>query len=223
MKKMYLVAMILASVFASSAHAFGYEKLKIDDRVVRISGVEADGEHVFSKSEIEGGIYIVAAKNFMVEPTEILSKTTAIIRQRFIDRGFKVVDSPEQASIGIRFSVNEVNCDINAKGVTAIPTTDASAATAGKLAGVAIVGLFAGAVGATSAFNMGGTRSASSLDLELSGNIVINPKDDGMSAAFMKNIKYSDPLRAAYYVKDGSSPEDVLTIMADQWIENYID
>jgi len=39
----------------------------------------------------------------------------------------------------------------------------------------------------------------------------------------MKNIKYSDPLRAAYYVKDGSSPEDVLTIMADQWIENYID
>jgi hypothetical protein len=215
MKSIFVPAIsILLSFTSLDASAWGYEKLKYEDRTVRVSGINPQTEHVFKRSEFDGGVYIVATES--LESKEIASKSTEVIRQRFIANGIKVVDSPEKAAIGIRFLVFNMNTD--KYNAFAEQNHGGFAANVGRTAAATAA---AGVSGLTSFGKVGG-RKSTSIDLYLEANAVALPKTDALSDGFISQVSNKDTLKVVYYIPDGSTVQDVLDVTADQWIKNFI-
>ena len=219
MKRLYLATMAVAlCALSAGAHAWGYEKLEIDGKQVRISGVKAGdeyGDYVIQPRDAEGGIYVVAAWN--LGSKEILPSTTAVIRQYLASKGFKITDKLEGASMAIRFSVDGANCN---EGIAQGPE-NAGSVVANGVIGAGVANAIGGTTAGMTMLLGSGGRSRDVIDLELTGHIVLNPTVDPMKDEFSKTIQHSDKLVAHYTTKDKSTTADVLKIMTDQWIKHY--
>jgi hypothetical protein len=218
MKKTVLFALVLLmGVFSTGAHAWGYEKLKLEGRNVRISDIKAGddyGKYIIQPNDVGGGIYVVAAWN--LSSTEILPNTTKVIREYMASKGLKIADKLEGSSIAIRFAIDGVNCD------TAPAQSGQSNSDAALIAGAAraaIDGLQAGL------FQYGISQGGKNKDfiyLDITGHIIFKPSEDLMHPDFYKKIDHSDQMLAAYNKSDKSTAEDVVRVMVDQWMKNYM-
>lgn len=219
MKRLYMATMMaVLCTLSAGAHAWGYEKLEIDGKQVRISGVKAGdeyGDYVIQPKDTIGGIYVVAAWN--LGSKNILPNTTAVIRQYLASKGFNIADKLEGASMAIRFSVDGANCD---EGI-AQGADNSGSVVANGVIGAGVANAIGGTTAGMTMLLGSGGRPRDVIDLELTGHIVLHPIIDPMSDEFTKNIQHSDRLVAHYTTKDKSTTADVLKIMTDQWIKHY--
>lgn len=200
MKKMIFAIIFCAAATASNAaFAFGFEKLTINGKVVRVSDIDSsDDGHVFKPADLSGGVYIVAVTPENVNV--IAPKTTAIIREWFAGKGIKVVDNSKDAAYGMKFVATRLSCD-----------SAQDNGTSGQLAYNVITSLGGGFQG----------RSSRVMDLQLDAYIMEKPSEN-MASIDIGKFQYSNPLKALYNIKDESAVESVLKLVTDQWIKNYV-
>lgn len=170
-------------------------------------------DQVFHSKDLPGGIYAVAIEDTPAAP--VYPNVTRMIRERLVHGGFKVVDKPEGASIGIRFITT---------GDIGLGEADAGSSehtlTAGQI-GTRALEFVGGGVGSL------GWLSSSDYHAVLDGVVTVKPVDEKLLSyrSSEKNTVYGDAVSFTYSLEKGSdkAPSDaVLTVMIDEWIKHYL-
>lgn len=217
MRKVFcsLVSGALLMVTSSGALAWGCPKLEFDDKTVKICDIRAGddyGQYIIEPKDVEHGVYLIAMWN--LSSNDPMPNTTKVIRDYMASKGFKIVEKREDASMVIRFSVDGVSCD------TGFGETGKSNFGNAAL-GAGVSTMLGGSQAGFNSFMGSNSNNAKVIELKLDANIATGPDIDPMSETFHLHIAQADMLWSTYNIKGKNTPEQVLKIMVDQWIEHY--
>jgi len=162
-------------------------------------------DKVFHSKDLQGGIYAVAIED--MRTASVYSNATRMIRERLVRGGFKVVDKPEGASIGINFVTTG---DIGMGEADASSSEHALTAEQIRTRALEFIGGGVGSLGWLS----------SDYHTALIGVVTLKPIDE-----MIVRSAIGDAIQFTYNLEKGSSkaPADaVLTVMLDEWIKHYL-
>jgi hypothetical protein len=212
MKQLILIAALTFSFGA--VHAEEVAGVTIDGKKIVI--VDADKkffsqEHFLHRKDLQDGIYAIAGRGPAGD--FIYPNATAIIRERFKAKGYKVVDKAEGSAVTLRFfTTGELDMGDADKAAAAsnLPNSGQIGSNViGGLGAIAVAGIAGGAAYAI-------------------GSLFQSSKETVIACTSMTNEKNPKIFNAIMYVdykleKDNKASDDiVLKMLVDQWIKRYV-
>lgn len=208
----FAAASISTSSMAWSLFEINGEKLEINGKMVRVFSKDSTGEHIFSSKDVANGLYVVAVDSSA--KTNILPMSTKVIRDFLSAKGIKIVETPDAASLGIKFVVSGLNVDES----NVLPgQVDYKGNAMERVAGAAVVNNVAGSLAGSMALFANSTGHIVGTPLKLSG-LVIQSDAQGAGGE-------SPDVVTGYSGDKGddlnASIEDLLKVMTNFWLKKF--
>jgi len=205
---------MILGLFSLTAQAekFG---VNIDGKNIEVTDVSTGGDDILiSKQDLSDGIYIAAVSGPFAK---VFPNATTVIRSRFTEAGFKVVDKADGAALGIQFfSGGDLDMeDANeASAHSVLPSSSnagaaiASVVSGGLVGGVGFVAILAGVDNKA----------------VMSGFSLHKPIDEKMFKSHQeKDAQFNNRVTVKYVLdkKDKASEDVILKMVVDQYIKQY--
>lgn len=224
------VIAIAVSVFlvgcssAPSKPFTGDKVVEYDGKKIVITDIGVSGglDKPIHSNDVPGGIYIRASAEAFAANGASLLYAGKLIKERFVSRGFKIIDQAEQASISIQFGSIQ-NATFSMAGANNV--AEQSDLNKAKLVSGAMLAMGRGPAGV-----VGGLTNIlikSDEKVYFLGLVSENPKYIAPNFIASSN-KGSDKtgtsvIKYKLFDKDERAPDDaILKMLVDQWIDQYM-
>jgi hypothetical protein len=225
MKKISLVLLVWFGIgMAMNAVAEEVSGVTIDGKKIVI--VEADKkffsqEHFLHSKDLQDGIYAIAVSG--PGSLSVYPNATAIIRERIVANGFKVVDKAEGSAVGLKFfttgSLDMEDADKAAAASNLPNSGQIGSNVIGGLGAIAVAGIAGGAAYAI------GSLFQSSKETVIGCMGIAKPLSNKMNESSEKEATIFNAIMYVDYKleKDNKASDDiVLKMLVDQWIKRYL-